>query len=101
MIIVQQTGLSDHYVRECIQRSLVSETLTDADLVELRRIRRLQDLGVNLPGIEVILRMRRRIRALQAHVGRLERRWEMPGWLALEDLDANPTRDPHWSDDDR
>ena len=93
-ITVRRTGLSDGYIRKCIQRSLVSETLSDADLSELRRIRRLQELGVNLPGIEVILRMRQRIRALQAQMERLEDRWEMSGWLALEDLEPGSTLDP-------
>jgi hypothetical protein len=83
---VRQTGLSDQIVRECIQRSLVGETLTEADLVELRRIRRLQELGVNLPGIEVILHMRQRIRALQAEMDRLEPWSQVQAWLSLEDL---------------
>jgi len=46
--------------------------LTEAELAELRRIRRLTDLGVNLAGVEIILNMRRQIEALQAEVARLE-----------------------------
>lgn len=90
---IRQTGLSDRYIRECIQRSLVTEPLTDADIVELRRIRRLQELGVNMPGIEVILHMRQRIRALQAELERLERQ-EMSGWSAREDPEGGPATDP-------
>jgi DNA-binding transcriptional MerR regulator len=69
----KRTGLSPQVVEECVQRSLIHEPLTDADLLELRRIRRLQDLGVNLQGIEIILRMRRRIQVLQAELARWER----------------------------
>jgi hypothetical protein len=91
---IRQTGLSDRHVRECIQRSLVSEPLTDADLVELRRIRRLQELGVNMPGIEVILHMRQRIRSLQADLERLERQWEMSSWSTMEDRESGTGREP-------
>jgi hypothetical protein len=79
-IAVQQTGLSRRVVLKCVERRLVAEPLTHQDLVELRRIRRLQELGVNLPGIEIILHMRRRIQELQADVGRLDRAWGRPGW---------------------
>jgi hypothetical protein len=87
---VRQTGLSDRYISECIQRSLINEPLTDADLVELRRIRRLQELGVNLPGIEVILHMRQRMRTLQAELDRIARQWEIAGWTAEGDLGPEP-----------
>lgn len=90
----QQTGLSSRVVRECVQRRLVSEPLSEADLVELRRIRRLQELGVNMPGIEVILHMRRRIPALQAELERLERHRDRYGWLALEALERIPSAEP-------
>jgi DNA-binding transcriptional MerR regulator len=56
-----------------MERSLIREPLTDVDLRELRRIRRLQELGVNMQGIEIILRMRRRIRWLQTELARRER----------------------------
>jgi hypothetical protein len=59
---------------------LVTEPLTNAELTELRRIRRLQELGVNLQGIEIILHMRRRILALQAELDRWERMGAGPGW---------------------
>jgi len=58
---VSRSGLSQQTVQQCVERRLVAEPLTDADLAELRRIRRLRELGINLAGIEVILRMRRRI----------------------------------------
>jgi len=48
----------------------------DAELAELRRVRRLiDDLDLALPAVEVVLRMRRRMLALQAEV--LELRAEL------------------------
>ena len=71
-VAARRACLSPRTVRRYIQRGLVSEVLTEADLIELRRIRRLTDLGINLAGVEVILRMRRRIEELQAEVARLQ-----------------------------
>ena len=49
------------------------EGYTDGELAELRRVRRLrEDLELDHPAIEIILRMGRRIQALQAEVRRLE-----------------------------
>jgi len=46
---------------------------TDDDLAELRRVRRLlEDLELDHPAIEIVLRMRRRIQTLQAEIRRLE-----------------------------
>jgi DNA-binding transcriptional MerR regulator len=69
----QQAGVEVYVVRHCVKVGLVEERLTEQDLAELRRVRRLMTLGINLPGAEVVLRMRRRIRELQAEVIRLER----------------------------
>ena len=71
----KRTGLPPQVVEECVERRLVREPLTDVDLLELRRIRRLQELGVNLQGIEIILRMRSRIQMLQVELARWERTW--------------------------
>jgi MerR family transcriptional regulator/heat shock protein HspR len=60
-VAAHRTGLSPRTVRRYIQRGVVSEKLTETELAELRRIRRLTDLGVNLAGVEIILRMRRQI----------------------------------------
>jgi DNA-binding transcriptional MerR regulator len=76
----RRTGLSPHVVRECTARKLVIEPLTEADLVELRRIRRLQELGVNPQGIEISLHMRQRIQALQMELARLQRLSGSCGW---------------------
>jgi hypothetical protein len=73
--VVQRTGLERQMVQECVARRLVAEPMTDADLAELRRIRRLQELGVNIQGIEIILHMRQRILALQAERDRWQRTW--------------------------
>ena len=71
-IAARRAGLEPHAVRHCVQAGLVGETLTEDELIELRRVRRLTDLGVNLEGVEIILRMRRRIVALQEERARLE-----------------------------
>jgi hypothetical protein len=68
---VRQTGLSREQVEKIVARSLVVEPLDEADLAELRRVRRLQELGVNLQGIEIILHMRRRLEALRAELARM------------------------------
>ncbi len=63
---------------------MIAEPLTEQDLVELRRIRRLGELGVNMPGIEVILHMRRRIEEMQREMARLEWAWAHSGWPDVE-----------------
>jgi MerR family transcriptional regulator/heat shock protein HspR len=70
-VAARQAGLSPRTVRRYIRRGLVDTRLDEGDLIELRRIRRLTDLGVNLAGVEIILRMRRRIEDLQAETARL------------------------------
>ncbi|HEX9440994.1 MAG TPA: chaperone modulator CbpM [Roseiflexaceae bacterium] len=65
---------------------------SDADLAELRRVRRLhEDLELDHSAIEIILRMRRQIAALQADIRRLElavraarRRPRPPNWVEAE-----------------
>ena len=70
-VAARRTGLAPRTVRRYIRRSLVNQTLTEDDLVQLRRIRRLTDLGVNLAGVEVILHMRRQIAELRREISRL------------------------------
>jgi DNA-binding transcriptional MerR regulator len=67
-----RTGLSVRRIRHCIRLQLVSQTLTETELAQLRRIRRLSELGINLAGIEVILRMRRQILRLQDQIKQLQ-----------------------------
>jgi MerR family transcriptional regulator/heat shock protein HspR len=64
-VAAQRTGVEPEVVRYCMEVGLVSSRLTQEELAELRRVRRLTELGVNLAGIEIILRMRRRIQGLQ------------------------------------
>ncbi len=46
---------------------------SERDIVQLRRVKTLMDdLGVNLAGVEVILRMSQRMTELQRHVEELE-----------------------------
>jgi DNA-binding transcriptional MerR regulator len=68
----RRSGLSTHLVRRCIREGLVNDAIDEAELARLRRIRRLHELGVNLYGIGIILRMRRRIEELQAELARRE-----------------------------
>jgi DNA-binding transcriptional MerR regulator len=64
----RKTGLAARTVRRFIRCGLVGKPLAEADLTELRRARRLTELGVNLASVEVILRMRRQIEELQARM---------------------------------
>jgi hypothetical protein len=83
-LAVRRSGVSEQLLEECVERRLVHQPLTDADVAELRRIRRLQELGINLPGIEVILHMRRRIQALQFELQRAHGEWPEPTWPEME-----------------
>ncbi len=69
----RQAGVDVHVVQHCVEVGVMEETLTDEDLAELRRVRRLMSLGINLPAVEIILRMRRRIEELEGEIARLER----------------------------
>lgn len=66
-----RAGLESQVVRHCVSVGLVRERLTEEDLAELRRVRRLTALGVNMPGVEIILRMRRQVLELRAELERL------------------------------
>lgn len=92
-VAVQRSGLSPRLVRQCVVRNLVREPLTEEDLAELRRIRRLLELGINMAGIEVILRMRRRL--LEMSAGRRMAAWEWPGDEVM-DLNARWQRLLPW-----
>lgn len=70
----RQAAVDVQVVQYCIEVGLIEEGLTEADLCELRRVRRLISLGVNLHGAEIIVRMRRRIQELEAELARLQRR---------------------------
>jgi MerR family transcriptional regulator/heat shock protein HspR len=72
-VAAQRANVEPEIVRHCIEVGLVSRHLTSEELAELRPVRRLRDLGVNVPGVEIILRMRRRIEALQNEIDRLQR----------------------------
>ncbi len=62
-------------VRLCAESGLIApaQGYGEAELSELRRVRRLiDDLGLDQPAIEVVVHMRRRLLVLQAQVQHLE-----------------------------
>ena len=67
----QRAAVDGKVVNYCIEVGLLEERLTEDDVRELRRIRRLMSLGVNLEGAEIILRLRRRIQELEAELAQL------------------------------
>ena len=69
------TTLAVTVVRYLAERGVINPAhgYNDADLADLRRVHRLiENLELDQPAIEVILRMRQRVLALQAEVQRLE-----------------------------
>ena len=71
----QAVALDLAVVHWCAESGLIApaQGYAEADLAELRRVRRLiDDLGLDGPAIEVVVHMRRRLLALQAEVQRLE-----------------------------
>lgn len=66
--LARQIGLEVEVIEYCAEAGLVNHPPTEVDLAELRRIRRLQALEVNLAGIEVVLHMRRRMLAMKAEM---------------------------------
>jgi hypothetical protein len=87
-VAVRRTGLAEEVVQDCLRRRVVAEPLTERDLVELRRVRRLRALGVNMPGIEIILHMRRRMQALQTAIAGQEPNWpasRSEEWILTEE----------------
>ena len=68
LAIARRLGLSPDTVHYCLDVELVHQPISEPDLAELRRARRLLDLEVNLAGVEIILRMRKQMRAMQTQV---------------------------------
>lgn len=63
--IARRLGLSPDTVYYCLEVELVEQAMTERDLAELRRVRRLLDMEVNLAGVEIILRMRQQMLVMQ------------------------------------
>lgn len=83
-VAARRVGLSPRTVRRYVRCGLVDKALTEVDLAELRRIRRLTDLGINLAGVEAILRMRSRIEALEEQLRPFVQVPEMPEtWMLI------------------
>ena len=66
--VSRQVRLSPRVISYCLEVGLVQEPISEDDLAEFRRVRRLQELGVNLAGVEIILRMRQRLLAMQSEI---------------------------------
>jgi MerR family transcriptional regulator/heat shock protein HspR len=76
-----QVGLSPTRERRCLRAGLLqpgtvergAPLLGEAEMARLRKIRRLtEDLGVNLAGVEIILRLVDELAALRAEVARAQ-----------------------------
>jgi DNA-binding transcriptional MerR regulator len=68
LAIARRLGLSPDTVHYCLDVELIRQPLTELELAELRRVHRLLDLEVNLAGLEIILRMRKQMCAMQAQL---------------------------------
>ncbi len=75
VIAAERAGVSKTVVYRFIEMDVIRYPLTDADVCDLQRVRRLRELGVNITGTEIIIRMRRQIEQLQREMEQLE--WEM------------------------
>lgn len=92
--LAARAGLPVETVRQLAELGLIGAwpEVTDADLVELRRVRRLiEDLGLEHEAVAVVLRMRRRLIELQQEVARLrvalaggQRTDRMTAWVEAE-----------------
>ena len=80
-VAARMVGVPTHTLRYYERVGIIEPTrspgnirlYSDEDIVLLRRVRKLMDdLGVNLAGVSIILRMRRRIIELQGHMGEVE-----------------------------
>ncbi|MBX6771047.1 MAG: MerR family transcriptional regulator [Chloroflexi bacterium] len=77
-MVAEMVRLPPHRIRAYVRRGLIRPTrfagrtmlFGEAEISQLRRIRRLQeDLGINLAGLEVVLRLLDEIAALRAALG--------------------------------
>jgi hypothetical protein len=98
--IGMDTGLPPALIQHCIDLGLIvpQTYYSEAERRELRRMHRLiDDLGIDAEAVEVLLRMRRRIVALQREVARLQLklRSSRPQSTAMAWIDAE------WTDNRR
>jgi MerR family transcriptional regulator/heat shock protein HspR len=79
VVAARLVGLSPARVRHCVRLGLVTPASTEGgtlafsrlDLARLRRIRRMrEDLGVNMAGIEIAMRLFDQLAAMRAKSGR-------------------------------
>ncbi|HVO42496.1 MAG TPA: MerR family transcriptional regulator [Aggregatilineales bacterium] len=75
VILAEQCGVDVATLSEWLDEQLIvlsDDAIDDEMLERVRRIRRLTTLGVNLPGVEMILYMRTQILDYQTRLGQLE-----------------------------
>lgn len=91
-IAARMVGVPTHTLRYYERVGIIEPTrspgnirlYSDRDIALLRRVRTLMDdLGVNLAGVSVILRMSYRIIELQQHIEEVESDLERPGPAGL------------------
>jgi DNA-binding transcriptional MerR regulator len=91
----EATSMDVHVVWRYAELGLItpsSEGYTENDLAELRRVRRLREhLELDHPAIEIVVRMCRRIQALQDQIRHLQRELrtargtrDQPDWVEAE-----------------
>lgn len=76
-VAAARAGVHPSTLRRYVQLGLVTTPLSSEDLAQVRRIRRLSELGVNLAGVEIILRMRQQINDLLSRIQQLEEQAEL------------------------
>lgn len=94
-VAAQLAGVSLSFLRRCEREGLIRPKAmaggglgySAADIRRLIRIRRLrEDLGLNLPAVEVILRLRRRVIDLLMELDELEREMAQREQMLLEEI---------------
>jgi len=76
-VAAARAGVHPSTLRRYVQLGLVATPLSGENLAQVRRIRRLSELGINLAGIEIILRMRQQIDDLVSRIQQLEEQAEL------------------------
>jgi MerR family transcriptional regulator/heat shock protein HspR len=72
---------------------------SEEDIDRLRHIKALMsDCGVNLAGVEVVLRLMQRMKEMQRHLEQMERKIEKGTEAEIEDIIDNIIEDAEWKE---